>query len=83
MGTYGDMDRDVLKLPTFWQFDVSLAREFNIREAQTLEFRVEAYNVLNSFRPGAINTNFSSSRFGRIRTALDPRILQFALKYSF
>ena len=83
VGTYGDMDRDVLKLPTFWQFDVSLAREFNIREAQTLEFRVEAYNVLNSFRPGGINTNLSSSQFGRIRTALDPRILQFALKYSF
>ena len=83
VGTYGDMDRDVLNLPLWWQFDVSLAREFDIREAQTLEIRVEAYNVLNSFRPGGIDTNLSSSRFGVIRSALDPRILQFAMKYSF
>ncbi len=82
-GTYGNSGRDVLDLPTWFQFDVSLARTFNIRENQTLEFRAEAYNVLNSFRTGAINTDWSSSRFGKIRTALDPRILQFALKYYF
>ena len=48
-----------------------------------MEFRAEAYNVLNSFRPGAIDTNLSSANFGKIRNALDPRILQFALKYLF
>ena len=77
------MGRDTLRLPIFWQFDVALARVFSFRESQSLEFRAEAFNVLNSFRTGAINTNLSSSRFGLIRLALDPRILQFALKYSF
>ena len=83
LGTLGNMGRDTLRLPIFWQFDVALARVFSFRESQSLEFRAEAFNVLNSFRTGAINTNLSSSRFGLIRLALDPRILQFALKYSF
>jgi hypothetical protein len=36
---------------------MALARVFRIHEAQTIEARAEAYNVLNSFRPGAINKN--------------------------
>jgi len=83
LGTLGNLGRATLSLPTAWQFDVALARLFRFRETQSLEFRAEAYNVLNSFRPGAINTNLSSSQFGLIRNALDPRILQFALKYAF
>ena len=63
------------------------------KEGHSLEFRAEAYNVLNSFRVGvppgsansaqAIDTNLSSSQFGKVRLALEPRILQFALKYLF
>jgi hypothetical protein len=83
LGTLGNMGRATLKLQTSWQFDVALARTFRFKESQSMEFRAEAYNVLNSFRPGAINTNLSSSQFGLIRTSLDPRIMQFALKYVF
>jgi Carboxypeptidase regulatory-like domain len=93
LGTLGSLGRTTLKLPPAWQFDVALARTFRVREAQTLEFRAEAYNVLNSFRVGvppgsansaqAIDTNLSSSQFGKVRLALEPRILQFALKYLF
>jgi hypothetical protein len=50
---------------------------------QRLEFRAEAYNLTNSFHAADPNTTVSSNTFGVIRTALDPRILQFALKYVF
>ena len=73
----------ILSLPLTWQFDMALARTFRIREAQSLEFRAEAFNVLNSFRTAAIETNWSSANYGRIRNALDPRVMQFALKYLF
>jgi hypothetical protein len=82
-GTLGNTGRVVLRLPYEWQFDVSLARSFRFRERHGLEFRAEAYNLLNSFRTGEIDSNWSSRNFGKIRRALDPRILQFALKYSF
>jgi hypothetical protein len=62
---------------------MALSRVFAFRENQSLEFRVEAYNVTNSFRPGNPNVAFNNNTFGQIRTSLDPRITQFALKYIF
>ena len=69
--------------PKTWAFDRALSRTFNFREMQRVEIRAEAFNVTNSFRPGNPNTTISSNTFGQIRTALDPKILQFALKYVF
>jgi hypothetical protein len=83
LGTLGTAGRGIVKLPTFWQFDMALTRIFRFRETQTVEFRAEAFNLLNSFRPGDINLNFTSSQFGQILNALDPRIMQFALRYQF
>ena len=83
LGTTGNMGRVSLDPPGTWQFDLALARVFQIRESQRLEFRAEAYNVTNSFRPGNPVTNLNSNQFGQIITSLDPRILQFALKYVF
>ena len=45
--------------------------------------QLKPFNVLNRFRSGNIDTNLSSAQFGKVRNALDPRILQFALKYLF
>ncbi len=83
LGTFGTVGRDTVKLPYAWQFDMALSRIFNFRETQSVEFRAEAFNLPNRFRPGDINLNFTSSQFGQILTALDPRIMQFALKYAF
>jgi hypothetical protein len=83
LGSLGNLGRTNIRLPYSWQFDIALARVFRFRESQSVEFRAEAYNVLNSFRAGEINTNLSSPLFGLIRTSLDPRIMQFALKYLF
>ncbi|PYS06976.1 MAG: hypothetical protein DMG17_31505 [Acidobacteria bacterium] len=93
LGTLGNMGRATLRLPLAWQFDMAVSRVFRFRESQRMEFRAEAYNVLNSFRPGVppgspnsaqvVDTNLSSSQFGKIRLSLEPRILQFALKYLF
>jgi len=82
-GTLGNAGRVILRLPHEWQFDMALARTFHIRETHNIEFRAEAFNILNSFRSGAIDNNWSSRNFGVIRRALDPRILQFAMKYNF
>jgi len=82
-GTLGNMGRVNIDPPGTWQFDTSLSRIFRFHESQSLEFRAEAYNVLNSYRPGNPVTTLNSGTFGKIITALDPRIMQFALKYVF
>ena len=83
LGTLGNMGRYNIRGVNTWSFDAAVSRIFNFREDQRLEFRAEAYNVLNSFRPSDPNVALNSSTFGIIRTALDPRIMQFALKYVF
>jgi hypothetical protein len=62
---------------------MALSRVFQLGEAQRVEFRAEAFNVINGFRRGNPATALSSNTFGQITTALDPRIMQFALKYVF
>jgi hypothetical protein len=92
LGSYGNMRTNTIQGPHTWAFDLAMVRVFKLRETQNLEARIEAFNVTNSFRPGAGPftstigapvTNLSSGNFGQINQALDPRLLQFALKYVF
>ena len=83
LGTLGNYRRNSVVGPARWSFDMSVSRAFRFREAQRLEFRAEAFNVTNSFRPDNPNTTLTSAQFGQLRSALEPRILQFALKYVF
>ena len=48
-----------------------------------MQFRAEAFNVPNHMNPGNPVTAFNNINFGKIQTANDPRIMQFALKYVF
>jgi hypothetical protein len=81
--TVGNIGRNSIQGPRTWAFDLALSRVFRFRETQRMEFRAEAYNVTNSFRPGNPSTNVNGNTFGVIRTSGDPRIMQFALKYVF
>src|SRR5262245_18449605 len=83
IGTLGNLGRNTIQGPGTWAFDLALSRVFNVRERQRLEFRAEAFNITNSFRTGVTNAVVNNANFGVIRTAFDPRILQFALKYVF
>jgi hypothetical protein len=83
VGTFGNFGFRNVVGPSTWQFDMALTRSFQFQESQSLEVRAEAYNVPNSFRPTNPSANRASTQFGQLRGSLDPRILQFALKYVF
>ena len=83
LGTLGRMGRASIQGPGTWEFDAALSKTFRIRETQEAEFRAEAYNVTNSFRPDNPTTQLNNVVFGRINSSLPPRIMQFALKYMF
>ena len=93
LGTVGTIGRNSIRGPRTWSFDTALSRVFRVHETERLEVRVEAYNITNSFRPGSLATqgssgsgaylSLASNTFGQVRNALDPRILQFAMKYIF
>ncbi len=83
LGTFGNLGRDTVSAPVQINFDMSLTRTFPIKERFRLEARGEGFNVINHANFGNPSTNLSSANFGRILTAGDPRILQFALKLHF
>ena len=82
-GTYGNMGANTIRGPGFFGIDTGLTRKFQIRERQALEFRAEAFNVLNHVNPLDPVATLTSTTFGQIQAANDPRILQLALKYVF
>jgi carboxypeptidase family protein len=82
-GTLGNVGVGSVVGPKTWQFDASLSRTFAVREGQRVEFRAEAFNLTNSFRRNNPGTGLNSNTFGQVTSALDPRIMQFALKYVF
>jgi hypothetical protein len=91
-GTVGNMRPGMIRGPGYFNVDAGLSRIFTIKETQRVELRMDATNVfnhtnfLNPSLPGAQQLAFNtltSSTFGRLQTARDARILQFALKYVF
>ena len=82
-GTYGNLGRNTILGPGSIRIDMGLTRSFRVRENQTLQFRAEAFNLLNHVNPDNPNTTVNNRNFGRILSAADPRIVQLALKYVF
>ena len=82
-GTLGNVGAASIAGPGYWQFDTSLSRSFQLRESQRIEFWAEAFNLTNSVQLNNPETNFNGNTFGQVRSSLDPRVMQFALKYVF
>ncbi len=58
---FGNAGRNNLRGPAFGQFDVAAHKQFALlSEAQSLEFRIEAFNVLNATNYISPNTNIGS-----------------------
>ena len=83
LGTLGNMGEGAIEGPGSWVIDTAISRIIQVREAQKLELRFEAFNVLNHFRMTDPVMSLNSPLLGRVVTAQDPRIMQFALKYVF
>jgi hypothetical protein len=83
-GTLGNLGRSNVPGPGFWTLDMALSRGFRVRENINVELRGEAFNLTNSYRAGPVTTGLNNpAQFGQILTALDPRIMQVALKVVF
>ena len=62
-------------------FDLSIFKEFGVRERTKVQFRTEMLNAFNTPRFGSPNTTVTSSSFGVISSqANTPRQVQFGLK---
>ena len=82
-GTFGNSGRNIVRGPGESNVDLALVKNFPIREGSRLQFRAEAFNLLNWVNLGSPNTNAASAQFGTITGAGSPRVIQLALKFLF
>ncbi|HEV2499591.1 MAG TPA: TonB-dependent receptor [Terriglobia bacterium] len=96
--TYGGAGKDNLRGPAHADLDFTLTKDFKFTESKSLEFRTEAFNILNRVNfanpggnasPGYANlsgsssTNLNSPTFMQILAAGPAREIQFSLKFIF
>jgi len=82
--TFGTVGRYPLRSDWFKNFDLSVFRQFPIKENKSFEFRAEAFNAFNNVTYAAPVGNLSNVNFGRILgTASASRQLQLGAKILF
>jgi hypothetical protein len=93
LGTFGNHVRNSFKGPAFWAADLALSRLVMLG-SQSLEFRLESFNLTNHVNLGNPNTTLTAGTFGKITSLAGsgpnsagvmaaPRIMQFGIKYGF
>jgi carboxypeptidase family protein/TonB-dependent receptor-like protein len=62
---FGDLGRDVFVGPRFIQLDMSVSKTFKITETMNLKLSLQAQNLANHPSFDCVDSNLSSSTFGR------------------
>jgi hypothetical protein len=83
IGTYGTAGLNIMDGPGFYNFDMGVLKNFPITESKRLQFRFEAFNILNHANLNNPDGNVSSPNFGRITGTSAPRIIELGLKFQF
>jgi hypothetical protein len=82
---FGDAGRNLLVGPGFVNVDISLFKDFQVREWFRIQTRLEAFNATNTPHFANPNSDLSTqSNFGEItHTSADMRTVQLAVKIIF
>jgi len=84
LGTWGNVGRNTIVGPGIFNIDGSIIRNFRLPSNKSVQFRLEAFNVLNRPIWGDPNTTLSASTYDQITTTRKPmRELQLGLKFVF
>ena len=91
-GSTGNMPRNGLNGMPYFNWDAGFAKNIRLGETRRLQFRVEAFNVLNNQVPFFGTTSaytqarldINSNNFGRVTQIYNtPRIIQFGARFDF
>lgn len=89
-GAFGNVGRNYLSGPNFFNLDAALSKAIRITERFNLDLRLEAFGATNTpqffftTNGGSSNgTTFGSSSFGHVTSATGGRTLQLGAKLTF
>jgi len=82
-GFIGSCGEGIIRGPGEFNWSWSLYKTFPLGERAKLQFRTEFFNVFN--HPSFLNlsTALETGNFGQVTSALDPREIEFALRFDF
>lgn len=80
---YGNVARNSLIGPGFFNTDLAGFKSFPIWRENSLLFRAELFNLFNNVNLSNPNGTFTSPLFGKVTASGNARQVQFALRYSF
>ena len=86
LGTPGTARRRFFSGPGLNNFDMALLKNLELSESNSLQFRVEAFNIFNHaqfFGPQAVDGNIDNPTFGHVVNVAPPRLLQLSAKFFF
>jgi hypothetical protein len=83
LGSFGTANRRFFHGPGIVNFDLAVMKSTRIRESMNFEIRAEFFNAFNHTQFNNPSGNFSSSNFGVVTSARDPRIGQMSMKFVF
>jgi hypothetical protein len=81
--TIGSSSRNPVRGPSYRDVDLGVMRRVPVRGGTAIELRAEVFNLLNTVNFGAPAAVAGAANFGTITTALDPRVVQLAIKVLF
>jgi hypothetical protein len=83
-GRFGNQTRNLIRGPGDQQWDLAIFKNFLVRGAQKVQFRVEMFNFINHPNLSGPNTDITNANFGRsITKDGNRRDVQLALRYIF
>ncbi len=81
---FGNSPRNVAHMPAFYQTDFGMHKNFSFQESRYVQFRAEAFNLLNKTNFAPVSSlNANSSGFGVFTSTWPARQIQLALKLVF
>jgi hypothetical protein len=82
-GSFGNAGRNILEGPGYRNVNVSVLKTTALSERARVQFRAEAFNLLNHVNLDLPDIFLGSPTFGKIQSAESPRRIQFGLKLLF
>ena len=82
-GYFGNSAQNSITGPRVVNFDMAFYKDVHVKERHVFQFRAELFNIFNRASFSGVQTAYGAGNFGQVTSALDPRIVEFALRYQF
>ena len=81
----GTTPRNAFRSPYQQNWDISLQKQFTIKESHQFQFRMDTFNLFNHpifSTPSSVNIAYSGDVYTDHGNRVPARLIQFGLKYS-